>query len=61
MFGSCATSHRRGSNIEIDKLKCDERAKDRIFELSYKIHMPEESIRRLRAEKRRSKFMGQIK
>ena len=49
------------SNIEIDKLKCDERAKDRIFELSYKIHMPEESIRRLRAEKRRSKFMDQIK
>ena len=48
------------SNIEIDKLKCDERAKDRIFELSYKIHMPEESIRRLRAEKRRSKFIEQI-
>lgn len=49
------------SNIEIDKLKCDERAKDRIFELSYKIHMPEESIRRLRAERRRSEFMEQIK
>lgn len=43
-----------------EKLKCDERAKDRIFELSYKIHMPEESIRRLRAEKRRSKFIEQI-
>lgn len=49
------------SNIEIDKLKCDERAKDRIFELSYKIHMPEESIRRLRAERRRSELMEQIK
>ncbi|MCI5559017.1 MAG: ATP-binding protein [Dorea formicigenerans] len=49
------------SNVESDKLKCDERAKDRIFELSYKIHMPEESIRKLRAERRRSEFMKQIK
>lgn len=46
---------------KIIKLKCDERAKDRIFELSYKIHMPEESIRRLRAERRRSELMEQIK
>lgn len=41
------------SNYSIDELKCDERVKDRILEVSYEIHFCEVSVRKAIANKRK--------
>ena len=48
------------SNIEIDKLKTDERAVERIYEVSTPVKMPEVNVRRKIADKNNREFVESL-
>ena len=45
------------SNVPIEQLKCDPRAVSRIYEVSIKLVMPENSIRRKKADEQNATFL----
>lgn len=48
------------SNIEIDKLKLDERITDRIYEMCIPLALPEKSIRRENSNRKNDEFMKRV-
>lgn len=48
------------SNLEISELKCGERTSSRIYEDTYPIMMPEVSIRKIKADESKQKFLSEI-
>ena len=48
------------SNIELDKLKLNDRIVDRIFETCVRIHLPEKPIRAMNADKENMRFMQKV-
>lgn len=48
------------SNLEIDELKIDDRAKSRVYGHSHEIYLPEVSIRKLNADRFKSRFADQV-
>lgn len=48
------------SNVKIDDLKCDERSTSRIYEDSIPVIMPEESIRRKKADESKNVFLAEV-
>lgn len=48
------------SNVPIEQLKCDPRAVSRIYEVSIKLVMPENSIRRKKADEQNATFLRSV-
>lgn len=48
------------ANRPVDKLQCDARIVDRLYDMTVMLHLPEESIRARNADERKQKFIGSI-
>lgn len=49
------------SNVELDNLEYDDRIKNRVLEVCYQIHFPEESIRKYIANENQRKIQSKLK
>lgn len=49
------------SNVELDNLEYDDRIKNRVLEMCYQIHFPEESIRKYIANENQRKIQSKLK